>query len=98
MITKKFLNELTYEVIGCAIEVHKTMGIGLLESVYSHCMEEELSYRGINFLSEMKIPVIYRDKTLNIDFRCDLFVEDCLVIELKAVKDMNPVYEAQLLT
>ena len=98
MITKKFLNELTYEVIGSAIEVHKTMGIGLLENVYGQCMREELSHRGINFLSEMKIPVIYREKTLNIDFRCDLFVEDCLVIEIKAVKEMTTIYEAQLLT
>ncbi len=98
MITKKFLNELTYEVIGCAIEVHKAMGVGLLENVYCLCMREELSHRGINFLSEMKIPVIYKEKTLNIDFRCDLFVEDCLVVELKAVKEMNAIYEAQLLT
>ncbi len=98
MITKKFLNELTYEVIGSAIEVHKAMRVGLLENVYCQCMREELSHRGINFLSEMKIPVIYRNKTLNVDFRCDLFVEDCLVVELKAVKEMNVIFEAQLLT
>ena len=98
MITKKYINELTYEIIGSAIEVQKFMGIGLLENVYCQCMKEELSYRGINFLSELKIPVTYRDKILNIDFRCDLFVEDCMVVELKAVKETNTIYEAQLLT
>ena len=97
-ITQKYLDELTYEVIGAAIEVHKEMGSGLLESVYHQCMIEELIHRKINFLTEMKIPVIYKEKELNIDFRCDLFLENCLVVELKAVHEMNVVFEAQLLT
>lgn len=98
MITQKYLNELTYVVVGAAIEVHKTMGRGLLESVYHQCLKEELVYRKINFLTEMKVPVLYKNKELEIDFRCDLFVEKCLVVELKAVQEMTNVFEAQLLT
>ncbi len=98
MITKKYLDELTYEIIGSAIEVHKFMGSGLLESVYHQCLKEELILRKINFLTEMKIPVVYKGKTLDIDFRCDLFVENSIVVELKAVNEMNAIFEAQLLT
>jgi GxxExxY protein len=98
MITKKYLNELTYNIIGAAIVVHKIMGGGLLESVYHQCLKEELGHRKINFLTEMKIPVLYKNKELEIDFRCDLFVEQCLVVELKAVQEITNVFEAQLLT
>ena len=98
MITKKYLDELTYEIIGSAIEVHKFMGSGLLESVYHQCLKEELMLRKINFLTEMKIPVEYKGKTLDIDFRCDLFVENSIVVELKTVNEMNAIFEAQLLT
>ncbi len=65
MITEKYLNELTFEIIGSAIEVHKFVGRGLLESVYHKCMMEELSHRKINFLTEMKVPLIYKQKELN---------------------------------
>ncbi len=96
-ITHKYLDELTYEVIGAAIEVHKLMGRGLLESVYQECLKEELIHRKINFLSELKIPVIYKSKKLNIDFRCDFLIENCLVVELKAITQFNEIHEAQLL-
>lgn len=96
-ITHKYLDELTYEVIGAAIEVHKLMGRGLLESVYQECLKEELIHRKINFLSELKIPVIYKSKKLNIDFRCDFLIENCLVVELKAITQFNETHEAQLL-
>jgi GxxExxY protein len=98
MLTKKYLDDLTYEVIGSAIEVHKQLGRGLLESVYHECLKEELSYRKINFLTELKVPLLYREKELNVNFRCDLFVENCLVVELKSVTEMNPIFEAQLYT
>lgn len=98
MITKKYLDQLTYEIIGGAIEVHKIMGSGLLESVYHQCLKEELLQRKINFLTEMKVPVIYKGKMLNIDFRCDLFVEKSIVVELKAAKEIRNVFEAQFLT
>jgi GxxExxY protein len=74
------------------------MGRGLLESVYHKCIIEELIHRKINFCTEMKIPVVYKEKTLDIDFRCDLFVENCIVVELKAVNEISPIFEAQLLT
>ncbi|PKP16956.1 MAG: GxxExxY protein [Bacteroidetes bacterium HGW-Bacteroidetes-23] len=97
MITQKYLDELTYEVVGSAIEVHKFMGRGLLESVYHLCLVEELTHRKINFLTEMKVPVIYKGKSLDINFRCDLFIENCLVIEIKSVIDIHKITEAQLL-
>lgn len=98
MITQKFLDELTYQIIGSAIEVHKIMGKGLLESVYHQCLKEELLSRSINFTSELKIPVIYKNKELEIDFKCDFLIENCLVVELKTVSEINPMHEAQLLT
>jgi GxxExxY protein len=98
LITQTYLDELTYDVIGAAIEVHKTLGSGLLESVYKKCLEEELKYRNIKFQSEKTISVIYRDKEMNVDFRCDFFIENCLVVELKSVNEMSSIFEAQLLT
>jgi len=98
MINKGYLDELTFEIIGAAIEVHKAMGRGLLENVYFQCMKEELRRRKINFITEMLIPVVYKEKELDASFRCDFFIENAIVLELKSVKDFNPVYEAQLMT
>jgi GxxExxY protein len=61
-------------------------------------MKEELEHRKINFCTEMKIPVVYKGMSLDLDFRCDLFMENCIVVELKATNEMNKIYEAQLLT
>lgn len=97
MITQKYLDELTYEIIGSAIEVRKIMGRGLLENVYHQCLKEEFIHRKINFLSEMKIPVIYKNKELETDFRCDLFIENTIVVELKTVYEIHPMSEAKLL-
>lgn len=97
MITQKYIDDLTYKIIGAAIEVHKIMGRGLLESVYHQCLKEELSIRGINFISEMRIPIIYKEKELTSDFKCDLFVENIIIIELKAVSEIHPIMEAKLL-
>ena len=96
-MTQKYLDELTFNVIGAAIEVHKNMGSGLLESVYQQCMIEELSNRNINFVSEFKVPVVYKGKELDIEFRCDLFVEDCLIVELKSISEIKPIHDAQVL-
>ncbi|HUM50921.1 MAG TPA: GxxExxY protein [Chitinophagales bacterium] len=96
-LTQKYLDELTYNVIGAAIEVHKIIGRGFLESVYQECMKEELKHRKINFSSELKVPVYYKTKQLDIEFRCDLLIEDCLVVELKTVTEFNSIFEAQLL-
>ena len=96
-MTQKYLDELTFNVIGAAIEVHKNMGSGLLESVYQQCMIEELTNRNINFVSEFKVPVIYKGKEIDIEFRCDLFVDNCLVVELKSVSEIKPIHDAQVL-
>jgi len=97
-MTTKYLDELTYQIIGSAIEVHRIMGRGLLESVYHKCLIEELTRRKIHFQTELQIPVNYKGKTLDIDFRCDLWVENAIVVEIKAVTDMTTAFEAQLLT
>ena len=96
-MTQKYLDELTFNVIGAAIEVHKNMGSGLLESVYQQCMIEELTNRNINFITEFKVPVVYKEKELDIEFRCDLFIENCLVVELKSVSEIKPIHDAQVL-
>jgi GxxExxY protein len=98
MLTKKYLDALTYEIIGSAIEVHKIMGRGLLESIYHQCLKEELKSRNIRFDTQLRIPVEYKNTTLDLDFRCDLLVEKCIVIELKAVQEMISIYDAQLLS
>jgi GxxExxY protein len=97
MITQKQIDDLTYKIIGAAIEVHKIMGRGLLESVYHQCLKEELNIRGINYVSEMKIPVVYKEKELISDFRCDLLVENLIIVELKAITEIHPIVEAQIL-
>ena len=97
MITKAYLDKLTYDIIGAAIEVHKIMGRGLLESVYHQCLMEEFHHRKINFLTELKIPAIYKGKNLDVDFRCDFYVEQSMIVEIKAVQELTPFYEAQLL-
>lgn len=97
MMTQKHIDDITYKIIGAAIEVHKIMGRGLLESVYHQCLEEELTIRGINYISEMKIPVIYKDKELFSEFRCDLYIENLIIVELKAITEIHPIVEAQIL-
>ena len=96
-MTQKYLDELTFNVIGAAIEVHRNMGSGLLESVYQQCMIEELTNRNINFITEFKVPVVYKEKELDIEFRCDLCVENCLIVELKSVSEIKPIHDAQVL-
>ena len=97
-MTKTYVNDIAYQVIGAAIEVQKYMGRGLLESVYHLCMKDELTLRNLNFKSEFVLPVTSKERRLNGDFRCDILVEDCVVVELKAVNEMIPAFEAQLLT
>ncbi len=98
VITKTYLNNLIYEVIGAAIEVHKALGPGLLESVYHKCMKHELQLRGINFVSEKEVPIDYKGLEIETPLRCDLFVENILPVELKATEGFIPIHEAQVLT
>ena len=98
MITKKYLDNLTYEVIGAAIEVQKEIGRGLLESIYAEWMKVELKNRKIEYKSELKIPVIYKETVVNTSFRCDFLIENCLVLELKSVQEVHGIYDSQVLT
>ena len=97
-MTKSYLKDLTYQINGAAIEVHKEVGAGLLESVYHRCMMRELEFRGIAFESELKVPLYFKGVDLETEFRCDLLIEKCIVVELKSVKEFVPIYEAQILT
>ena len=97
-ITKKYLNDLTYKVIGCAIEVHKTLGPGLLESVYEKCFLKELAIRKIENKNQMWVPIEYKGLQLNAELRLDVLVEDILCIELKAQEGFLPIHEAILLS
>ena len=97
MITQSYIDELTYKINGACIEVHKIIGPGLLESVYYKCLEEELKLRNINFKSQLKIPLIYKGKELFCDFFCDFLIEDCIVLELRSVSDLNDIHRAQIL-
>ena len=91
-------NEVTDRIIGSAIEVHRRIGPGLLESIYSECLAMELTLRGVRFEREVPVPVIYREQRVAVDLRIDLLVERCVVVELKAVEKLLPVHDAQLLT
>jgi GxxExxY protein len=97
-MTKKYLDELTFEIIGAAIKVHKALGPGLLESIYHKCLSFELEMRNISFVSEIKVPIYYEGIELKSQLKCDLFVDNCIVLELKSVEEIRPVFKAQLLT
>src|SRR5262249_23957113 len=98
MITKKLLDQLTYEIIGCAIEMHKQLGPGLLESVYQRCFIQELCLRNLKFVSEIMAPINYKSIILEADLSLDVLVEDIVIVELKSMDGILPVHEAQLLT
>ena len=91
-------NKLTKEVIAAAIDVHRELGPGLLESVYQLCLCEELRIRGISFVPQAKLPIVYKENQLSKTFRIDILVENKLVVELKAVEVILPVHEVQLVT
>ena len=97
-ISKSYLNDLSYRIVGCAIEVHKHLGPGLLESIYHECLRQEFFLRGINYKSQLFVPIDYKGIALNADYRLDFLVEDEIVVELKAMEGILPVHEAQLLT
>ncbi len=97
-MTKSYLDQLTYDIIGAAIEVHSHLGPGLLESIYHECMKFELMDRGISFKTEMSVPLSYSGRMLETVLRCDLYVANSIVIELKATKSIEPIFEAQLLS
>ena len=92
------LNEITSTIIGCAIEVHRNLGPGLLESAYEECLAYELGRKGLMITRQQPTPVIYKEIKLECGYRIDILVENKVVIELKVVDAINPVHEAQILT
>lgn len=98
MNTQKQINELSYKIIGCAIEVHKELGPGLLETVYETCLTDELKSAGFRVTNQMLVPIKYKGKTLNSNFILDILVEDTIIVELKTVEKILPVHKAQLHT
>ncbi len=97
-MTKKEVTELSYKIIGCAIDVHKELGPGLLESVYETCLKYELESKGFNVKQQVKVPVSYKGLDMEVDLRLDLLVNNTIIVELKAIEHILPVHEAQLLT
>jgi len=91
-------NALTRTVIGHAIEVHRTLGPGLLESVYEACLCHEFARAGLPFVRQKRVPVLYKGVAVDCDLVIDILVADALVLEIKAVQQILPVHEAQLLT
>lgn len=97
-MTQKNINQISYQIIGAAMEVHRLLGPGLLESVYEECFIEELRLRGLYVNSQQKVPLFYRGKELKTELRLDILVENTIIVELKAVEQMIPLYKAQLLS
>ena len=89
---------MSYEVVGCAIEVHKTLGPGLLESVYEKCFVQELILNGFRVESQIIIPIEYKGLQLDANLKLDLLINNLIIVELKAVEEIHPAYRAQLLT
>ncbi|HEX8516048.1 MAG TPA: GxxExxY protein [Bacteroidia bacterium] len=96
-MTQKYINELSYKIIGCAIELHKQMGPGLLE-LYEECMIEELKATGLSVRSQIAVPISYKSKKLGTPLKPDLLVNDTIIVELKAVETVIPVHKAILIS
>jgi len=95
---KEQLNSLTEQIIGAAINVHKALGPGLLESAYESCLALELLERGLHIERQKPLPVIYQGTCIDCAYRMDLVVENAVIVEVKSVEKFDPVHEAQMLT
>ncbi|MEO8772858.1 MAG: GxxExxY protein [Gelidibacter sp.] len=98
MHSKNSVTQLSYEIAGLAIKVHKALGPGLLESVYERCLKYELIKNGYDVRHQLIVPVIYDNLEMDVDLRIDLLVNNIVVVELKAIENILPVHKAQLLT
>ena len=92
------INEVTGLIIGCAIEVHKRLGPGLLESAYEECLCFELNKAGLKYDRQKAVPVVYKEIKLDCGYRADIIVENDVIVELKAIDTIAPIHEAQILT
>ena len=98
MLAKVPFNHVTRDIIAAAIDVHRELGPGLLESVYFTCLQHELSARKLPFVAERRVPIVYKGNALDCEYRLDLLVADVVVVEVKALAAMLPIHRAQLLT
>jgi GxxExxY protein len=98
MLIDASFNETTGAILAAAIEVHRTLGPGLLESTYSECLQFELTARKLRYATQRALPILYKGKTLDASYRVDLIVEDCVVVEVKSVTTIQPVHQAQIMT
>ena len=98
MIERENLNRITESIIGAAIEVHRALGPGLLESAYEACLTFELAQRGLKVEQQKPLPVVYREVKLDCGYRLDLLVEEVVIVEVKAVDRLMPIHQAQLLS
>ena len=94
----KNINDITYKIIGCAYEVHKILGPGLLESTYETCLCYELEKQGLKFEKQKELMINYKGTTLNNGYRIDILVEDSIVLELKSVENLLPIHTCLLYT
>ncbi|MBE5319730.1 GxxExxY protein [Pedobacter sp. MR2016-19] len=97
-MTKKEVTQLSYEITGFAIKIHKILGPGLLESIYERCLKYELEKNGYTVAQQFVLSVVYDELEMDLDLRPDLFVNNCVVIEIKAISNILPVHHAQLQT
>ena len=98
MLIDASFNATTGEILSAAIEVHGTLGPGLLESTYSQCLQFELATRKLRYVTQRAIPIVYKGMRLDTSYRVDLIVEDCIVVEVKSVAAILAVHQAQILT
>ena len=98
MLVEGSFTPVTSQIIGAAIEVHRALGPGLLESAYMQCLQFELTARKQRFVAQGAIPLVYKGMELDTRYRADLIVEDCVVVEVKSVEVIMPVHESQVLT
>lgn len=94
-LTKKYINELTYKIIGACIEVHKIVGPGLYENVYHQCLEREFDLLGLNYKNELEIPLIYKERNIDCKVKCDFLIENVIVLEIKSVDGIHSIHKAQ---
>jgi GxxExxY protein len=94
-LTKKYINELTYKIVGACIEVHKIVGPGLYEDVYHKCLEREFDLLGLKYKSELEIPLIYKESNIDCKVKCDFLIEDVIVLEIKSVEEFHKIHKAQ---
>lgn len=98
MTSRSEVNDIAYRIVGSAIEVHKELGPGLLENIYEESLVLELELNGLKVKRQLEVPVQYKGVPLKSNYRIDLLVEDLIIVELKAVEEISPVFQAQLLT